>query len=169
MLETILQSDYFIVCMQMILATAFGAVIGYDREKYGKPAGVKTHSMVCLGACIVMIIGTLTSKHTGSTDSTRLAAQVVSGIGFLCGGVIIVTNHSEIKGLTTAAGLWLAACMGLCIGSNYTWMCIPAGICYFLITHLLSKIEGRSKKNVHMKKNVDPHQLEQDDQDNILS
>ena len=146
MLEMIIQSSYFMICCQMLLATIFGAVIGYDREKYGKPAGVKTHAMVCLGSCILMIIGTLTAVETGYSDPTRLAAQVVSGIGFLCGGVIIVTNRSEIKGLTTAAGLWLAACMGLCIGSAYMWMCIPAGVCYYLITHILAKLESRIKK-----------------------
>ena len=145
-LEMILQSSYFTICCQMLLATLFGAVIGYDREKYGKPAGVKTHAMVCLGSCIVMLIGSLTAEETGYSDPTRLAAQVVSGIGFLCGGVIIVTNHSEIKGLTTAAGLWLAACMGLCIGSKYVWMCIPAGVCYYIITHILAKLETRIKK-----------------------
>ena len=147
MFEMIVQSSYFMICCQMLLATIFGAVIGYDREKYGKPAGVKTHAMVCLGSCILMIIGTLTAVETGYSDPTRLAAQVVSGIGFLCGGVIIVTNSSEVKGLTTAAGLWLAACMGLCIGSAYMWMCIPAGLCYYLITHILAKFEIKIKKS----------------------
>ena len=147
MFEMIIQSSYFMICCQMLLATIFGAVIGYDREKYGKPAGVKTHAMVCLGSCILMIIGTLTAVETGYSDPTRLAAQVVSGIGFLCGGVIIVTNSSEVKGLTTAAGLWLAACMGLCIGSAYMWMCIPAGLCYYLITHILAKFEIKIKKS----------------------
>ena len=169
MLQAILQSDYFLICCQMLLATFFGALIGYDREKYGKPAGIKTHSMVCLGACIVMIIGTLTTKETGYSDPNRLAAQVVSGIGFLCGGVIIVTNRSEIKGLTTAAGLWLAACMGLCIGSSYTWMCFPAGICYFLITHVLSKIESKKFKANKNRKAINSHDLEHDDNDQILS
>ena len=164
MLETILQSQYFIISIQMLLATVFGALIGYDREKFGKPAGVKTHSMVCLGSCVVMIIGTLTAMETGYSDPNRLAAQVVSGIGFLCGGVIIVTNRSEIKGLTTAAGLWLAACMGLCIGSKYTWICLPAGICYILITRVFSKAEKRIRKQAR-----NPHALEQDDSDKILS
>lgn len=164
MLEAIFESQYFIISCQMLLATVFGGIIGYDREKFGKPAGVKTHAMVCLGACIIMIIGTLTAKETGYSDPNRLAAQVVSGIGFLCGGVIIVTNRSEIKGLTTAAGLWLAACMGLCIGSAYTWICIPAGICYYVITHIFSKAETRIRK-----KAKNPHALEQDDNDKILS
>ena len=120
--------------------------------------------MVCLGSCILLIIGTLTAKETGYADPNRLAAQVVSGIGFLCGGVIIVTNRSEIKGLTTAAGLWLAACVGLCIGSAYAWICIPSGICYFLITHVLVKFEHHKKKNIR-----NPHTLEHDDSDKILS
>lgn len=149
MFEIIVQSPYFVICFQMLLATVFGAIIGYDREKFGKPAGVKTHAMVCLGSCIVMIIGTLTAQETGYSDPTRLAAQVVSGIGFLCGGVIIVTNHSEVKGLTTAAGLWLAACMGLCIGSAYMWICVPAGVCYYLITHILARFETKIRKSTN--------------------
>ena len=164
MLESILQSTYFVVTCKIILATIFGAVIGYDRSKYGKPAGMKTHSMLCLGSCILMIIGTLTAKETGYADPNRLAAQVVSGVGFLCGGVIIVTSRNEIKGLITAAGLWLAACMGLCIGSVYAWICIPSGICYYLITHILPKLENNRKKKVR-----NPHTLEHDDSDQILS
>lgn len=164
MLEMVLRSSYFIITCKMLLATVIGAIIGYDREKYGKPAGIKTHSMVCLGACIVMVIGTLSAQETGYADPTRLAAQVVSGIGFLCGGVIIVTNRSEIKGLTTAAGLWLAACMGLCIGSVYTWMCLPAALCYYLITHIFTRFEAKSKKVIR-----NPDALEHDDNDQILS
>lgn len=151
-LDVILSSEYTLITGQILLATIFGAVIGYDREKYGKPAGIKTHAMVCLGSCIVMVIGNLTAKSTGYADPNRLAAQVVSGVGFLCGGVIIVTVKNEIRGLTTAAGLWLAACMGLCIGSSYTWVCIPAGLCYFFITHILSRIERESIQKRKLKK-----------------
>ncbi|MCF0110776.1 MAG: MgtC/SapB family protein [Erysipelotrichaceae bacterium] len=142
---------YATVSFQILYATLMGALIGYDREVFGKPAGIKTHAMVCLGSCLVMLIGTLTFKDTNLGDPMRMAAQVVSGMGFLCGGVIIVTHNNEIKGLTTAAGLWFAACMGLCIGSSFMWMSVPAGLCYFFITHTLAKME-RSSQRIQRKK-----------------
>ena len=137
-----MNSIYFIVSAKMLAATIVGGIIGYDRAKTGKAAGIKTHSMVCLGSSVIMIIGTLTAQMYQS-DPTRLAAQVVSGIGFLCAGVIILTKSNEIKGLTTAAGLWLAACMGLCIGSDFAWVAIPASICYFLIARGFLMIENK--------------------------
>ena len=141
-MSEIIPSIYFIVSAKMLIATIVGGIIGYDRAKTGKAAGIKTHSMVCLGSCTVMIIGALTA-HMYDSDPTRLAAQVVSGIGFLCAGVIILTQSNEIKGLTTAAGLWLAACMGLCIGSDFAWVAIPACICYFLIARGFLMIENK--------------------------
>ncbi|MDD6467358.1 MAG: MgtC/SapB family protein [Erysipelotrichaceae bacterium] len=165
MLEAIFSSEYFLISLKILLATLFGAAIGYDREKYGKPAGIKTHAMVCLGSCIVMVIGSLTASSTGYADPNRLAAQVVSGVGFLCGGVIIVTIKNEIRGLTTAAGLWLAACMGLCIGSSFTWVCVPAGLCYYFITHILARLERSSFKNLQEKKKQKKTTVIEDDEE----
>lgn len=158
-----------IICMQIIGATLMGALIGYDRERFGKPAGIKTHALVCLGSCLVMIIGNMSSLVGGTGDPMRLAAQVVSGMGFLCGGVIIVTARNEIKGLTTAAGLWFAACMGLCIGSQLMWIAIPAGLCYFFVTHILSKMERRTRDNRQLKEAEEDDELEHDDDDRIVS
>ena len=165
-IEHIINSMYFTVSVKIIVATLFGAIIGYDREKIGKPAGLKTHAMVCMSSCLVMIVGTLTGQEFMS-DPNRLAAQVVSGMGFLCGGVIIVTARNEIKGLTTAAGLWFAACVGLVIGSRYSWIVIPAGLCFYFITHVLSK--ANVKAEVESERNKKKHKLEQADKDDIVS
>ena len=161
------KTPYFMVSMQLVAATLFGAMIGYDRERIGKPAGVKTHSMVCMASCLIMAMGTLSAKDFG-VDPNRLAAQVVSGMGFLCGGVIIVTSRNEIKGLTTAAGLWFAACIGLCIGSAYWWLTIPAGLCFFIITHFLPKVNIKREENMKKTKS-DSDKLEHNDNDEIVS
>lgn len=137
---------YAIICAQIVGATICGAIIGYDRDRAGKPAGMKTHSMVCLGSCLVMIIGNQTFNLTTAGDPMRLAAQVVSGMGFLCGGVIIVTRKNEIRGLTTAATLWFVACLGLCLGSSLAWVAIPSMICYYFITHVVNDFEQNARK-----------------------
>ena len=142
----ILSSVYFLVSMQIFASTVVGATIGYGREKNKKPAGIKTHALVCLGSCLVMIISKIS---TG--DPMRLAAQVVSGIGFLCAGVIIVTKSSQIIGLTTAAGLWFSACVGLAIGSDIYWIAIPAVLCYYLVTEVISKVERKMGLEDHPK------------------
>lgn len=133
-------SNMLYVTIKILFATACGAIIGYERNRIGKPAGIKTHALVCLGSCLVMLVGILTSKQFGG-DPTRIGAQVVSGIGFLGAGTIIVTQDNKIQGLTSAAGLWFAACLGLVIGSNYSYMVIPSMLCFYFITHILSRFD----------------------------
>ena len=93
--------------------------MGYDREKKGRPAGFRTYMVVCLGSSLAMMTGIYLTNITGSGDSGRIAAQVISGIGFLGAGTILVTKQRQVKGLTTAAGLWAAACMGLALGAGF--------------------------------------------------
>lgn len=101
------------------LALLFGGILGYDREKKGRPAGFRTYMVVCLGSSLAMMTGIYLTDLTGSGDSGRIAAQVISGIGFLGAGTILVTKQRQVRGLTTAAGLWAAACMGLAIGAGF--------------------------------------------------
>lgn len=129
------------VTIKILFATTCGALIGYDRNRIGKPAGIKTHALVCLGSCLAMLVGVLTNEATGLGDPTRIGAQVVSGIGFLGAGTILITQDNKIQGLTSAAGLWFAACLGLVIGSNYSYMVIPSMVCFYLITHVLSRFD----------------------------
>lgn len=112
--------NYVSIMVRMILALLCGGIIGHDREKKGRPAGFRTHILVCIGSTLVM----LTSQYVVdilhmSTDPTRLGAQVISGIGFLGAGTILITSKQHVKGLTTAAGLWACACMGLAIGIGF--------------------------------------------------
>ncbi len=109
------------IILRLVLALFFGGIIGIERERKGRPAGFRTHMLVCMGACLVMMINQyITYNLKLVTDPVRLGAQVISGIGFLGAGTIIVTTgRQQVKGLTTAAGLWASACMGLAIGVGF--------------------------------------------------
>lgn len=107
------------VFVKMFLALLCGGVIGIERGRKKRPAGFRTYMLVCLGATLVMMTNDYICKLYGTGDMARMGAQVVNGIGFLGAGTIITTGHNRVKGLTTAAGLWAAACIGLAIGSGY--------------------------------------------------
>lgn len=107
-----------ILC-RTLLAMLFGGILGYEREKKRRPAGFRTYMVVCLGSSLAMMTGIYLSQLTGTGDAGRIAAQVISGIGFLGAGTILVTKQNQVKGLTTAAGLWAAACLGLALGAGF--------------------------------------------------
>ncbi|KAE9559645.1 MgtC/SapB family protein [Companilactobacillus bobalius] len=134
------------------MATVFSGAIGIDRAYKHRPAGLRTHILVCLGACIIAMI----QKNLGfnalmvaqqypqykgilRVDEARLIAQVVSGIGFLGAGTIIVENHS-IRGLTTAASLWVVACIGIAIGMGNYIIAISGFLVVFGVVAFLKKI-----------------------------
>lgn len=106
--------------LKIIMALVCGGLIGYEREYKNRPAGLRTHILVCVGAAVVMVVAQFMYNNNpeGSIDTTRLGAQVVSGIGFLGAGTII-RERFGVKGLTTAASLWAVACIGIAVGSGY--------------------------------------------------
>ena len=108
------------IIVRLSLAAVCGGFIGYDRGRKRRPAGFRTHILVCIGSALVMITNQYiieVMKYT--SDPTRLGAQVISGIGFLGAGTILITGKQQVKGLPTAAGLWASACMGLAIGIGF--------------------------------------------------
>lgn len=107
------------VCVRLAVATLLGGIIGLERGSHGQPAGLRTFALVCLGAAVAMVTDEYLVEFYGTGDPARLAAQVISGIGFLGVGTIIVTGKNYVKGLTTAASLWTTACLGIAIGSGY--------------------------------------------------
>ena len=107
-----------IVC-KLFLAILCGGVIGIEREHKRRPAGFRTHILVAIGATMTVLTSQFLVMTGFSTDPGRLGAQVVAGIGFLGAGTIIVTKNRQVKGLTTAAGLWASAIVGLGIGAGY--------------------------------------------------
>lgn len=125
------------VALRILTAVILGGIIGRERGMKNRPAGLRTYMLVCLGSCVVMIINQYAYQvyHTG--DPVRLGAQVVSGIGFLGAGTIIVTSHNQIKGLTTAAGLWASACIGLAVGIGLYEAALMAGATVYVVLMVL--------------------------------
>ena len=117
--------------IKILMALVCGGLIGYEREFKNRPAGLRTHILVCIGAALVMVVAQFMYNNDASKsiDTTRLGAQVVSGIGFLGAGTII-RERFGVKGLTTAASLWAVACIGIAVGSGYY---LIAGITTVLI------------------------------------
>ena len=131
------------VLVRFVLATICGGLIGIEREHKHRPAGFRTHILVCLGAAAT----TMTSQYLlsffgpGVTDPARLGAQVIAGIGFIGAGTIIVTKRRQVKGLTTAAGLWTSAIIGLAIGVGYYEVAAYATFLILVTEILLSKLD----------------------------
>ena len=130
------------VFIRLVLSMFFGAVIGLERGKQGRAAGMRTHILVCLGACLATMIGFYAAKNLGTTgDPLRVAAQVVSGIGFLGVGTILIKGRFQITGLTTAAGLWCAAAIGLALGSGFYEGAIITFVLAVLTVTVVHKVE----------------------------
>ena len=106
------------IILRMTLAILFGIVIGSERSRQNNPAGLRTHVLVCLGSALVMMTSQFLTKQFATLDLSRMGAQVISGIGFLGAGTIILSG-GKVKGLTTAAGLWATACLGLALGIGF--------------------------------------------------
>lgn len=140
-IATLREINIFSISLRFVLAVIMGGLIGVERESKRQPAGFRTHILVCLGAALVMCTNQYMSDIYGS-DPTRLGAQVISGIGFLGAGTIIVTRQ-QVKGLTTAASLWASACMGLAIGCGFYEAAI---IAFVLIVVTNTQLYGIGKK-----------------------
>lgn len=108
------------ITIRLLLALFAGTMIGVDRGMKRRGAGIKTHALVCLGSALAMMTGQYVLVYFGGAhDVARLGAQVISGVGFLGVGTIIVTGRNQVRGLTTAAGLWACACIGLALGIGF--------------------------------------------------
>ncbi len=129
------------VVLRLFLATAFGGIIGMERGGRGQPAGLRTHILVCMGSCLAILSNLYLVKEFPGTDPSRFGAQVISGIGFLGVGTIIVTGMYRVKGLTTAAGLWASACMGLAIGAGFYEGAVIAFATILLAMTVLHRLE----------------------------
>lgn len=134
-------SDFELIALfRLTMSVLIGAIIGYDRSRRGSPAGIKTHALVCLGSTLVMIVSLYINEMFSIKDISRLPAQVISGIGFLGAGTILVTGKSQIKGLTSAAGIWFSACAGLAIGLGFYAGSIYATLLATIGVELLSRL-----------------------------
>ena len=155
-----------VVCFRLILAIILGGIVGYEREKNNRPAGFRTHILVCFGAAIVSMVqdqlrlnildlarteGTAVASVI-KTDLGRLGAQVISGVGFLGAGSIMKEKGETIGGLTTAAGIWATACVGLGIGWGFYNIAIVAIIFMIIIMVSLKRLESKFVKRSRLLK-----------------
>ena len=131
------------VILRIIVSFALGGMLGMERGLKQRPAGLRTYMLVCVGACLIMLTNEYVVQVYGSGDPVRMGAQVVSGIGFLGAGTIIVTRHNQIKGLTTAAGLWAAAAVGLATGIGFYEAAIVGAVVIFITLSVLSNLDDR--------------------------
>lgn len=148
------------IFIRIMTAMALGGFIGMERGIKNRPAGLRTYTLVCIGSCVVMLVNQYSYQATGTGDPVRMGAQVVSGIGFLGAGTIIVTAHNRIKGLTTAAGLWASACVGLAVGIGLYEVALVSGASIFLVLTLLHRSElglRRRSNVVEFYVELDPH------------
>ena len=129
------------ITIRLLLAMGVGLVIGIDREMKRRVAGIKTHILVCVGAAMVMITSQYMLTQFGTGDPARLGAQVISGVGFLGVGTIIVTGRNQVRGPTTAASIWACACLGLAAGIGFIEGVIVALVCIVFTLKVLGKLD----------------------------
>lgn len=132
--------SYIGVGIQTLMALMLGGMVGYDREKKSKAAGLKTHMLICLGSSIFTSMGILsTILYGGTSDPNRIAAQIVSGIGFLGAGAII-RGQEHVTGLTSAATIWLVAAIGYTVGIGYPFTAAGFTVTVLVVLTVISPI-----------------------------
>ncbi len=146
-LEFIKEFNTVSVVVRIFLAMFLGGCIGLEREKSRRPAGFRTHILVCVGSCMTALIGLYVwTNLNGASDPLRVAAQVISGIGFLGVGTILVKEHDHITGLTTAAGLWTTAAIGIACGFGFYEGALVGALVVAITAVILYKFEARRRK-----------------------
>lgn len=135
------------MALRLVLATILGSLVGLERQRLDWAAGLRTHMMVCVGSALAMIVSAYGFHQVIDPgrivlDPSRIAAQVVSGIGFLGAGTILFLRHEVVRGLTTAAGLWTVACVGLAVGSGLYIAAIIATVLALIILALIKPLES---------------------------
>lgn len=158
----VLLLDWKQICMRFLCAMVVGIVIGTEREYTHRPAGMRTHILVALGACAVMVTGQLIfaeyKPFGGAPDPARLAAQVITGVGFLGAGTIL-REGANVKGLTTAASLWSVACLGIAAGGGYYAVSLMGMVFIFITLTVFETIQHKLIKP----KTVRRYSVEADD------
>lgn len=139
--EWLSEINFGTIAIRLILSVLCGGAIGLDRAIKHHAAGFRTYIIVCLGSTIAMLTNEFLTRATDAADGARLGAQVISGIGFLGAGTIMFTSRNQVRGLTTAAGLWACACLGLSIGIGFYTLSVMAAIVIVVVMAILPRIE----------------------------
>ncbi len=132
-MEAIRELNTLSIIIRVLLSLIIGGLLGMERGRKNRPAGFRTYMLVCFGSAMVMMTNQYAFQFLQSTDPVRMGAQVISGVGFLGAGTIIMTSKNNVKGITTAAGLWAAACSGLAIGLGFYEGAIISGITIYIV------------------------------------
>ncbi len=151
-LPTMADLRFWDVLLRLLAAALCGGLIGIDRGRKRRAAGFRTYMLVCMGAALTMVLGVYLSAMIGDVwklsaadfkiDVSRFGAQVINGIGFVGAGTILVTGRQQVKGMTTAAGLWASACMGLSIGAGFYAAAIVGCLCIIVTFVVFSRLES---------------------------
>lgn len=148
LIDTLSKLNTVSIIVRILLSALFGAIIGYERGKHGRAAGLRTHMLVAMGSAISSIVGIyMTQVSTTGGDPTRIAAGVVSGIGFLCAGIILVKSSSNVTGLTTAAGMWATSTIGLAVGAGLYLASAAAVVILLLTLTFMTLVEAKQKRD----------------------
>ncbi len=159
--------EQYELLIRIIVAGILGMAIGFERKNRNKMAGVRTHAIVAFGAALMMIVSKYGFGDVPDFDAARVAAQIVSGIGFLGAGIIFVKDNTSVSGLTTAAGIWATAGIGMCAGSGMYFIAISGGILLVVLQELLHRIgflsheAYRANVKLTMKSKCSIHDLEE--------
>ena len=150
MMLEIREVTYLSIVLRIVAALILGGVLGLEREMKNRPAGLRTYMLVCVGACMIMLTNQYIWQTFGTGDPVRMGAQVVNGIGFLGAGTIVVTRRNQIKGLTTAAGLWTAAAMGLALGIGFYEAAVFGGLITFITLTVMLRGDDLMRRKTKM-------------------
>jgi putative Mg2+ transporter-C (MgtC) family protein len=143
-LEYLREFNIASVAVRLTLSVILGGLIGMERGRRGRAAGLRTHILVCLGAAMASLLGVFVTKELEiASDASRIAAQVISGIGFLGAGTIVIKGRFRVSGLTTAAGLWATASIGLALGYAFFEGALIAAFLTVVTITILSHFEAR--------------------------
>lgn len=138
---------WYAILIRLLLATALGFIIGAERATKSHAAGLRTYILVCIGACSAMLVNEF---MMGNADLSRIGAGVITGIGFIGAGTIVITSRNQVRGLTTAAALWATACTGLAFGVGFYTLGLIASILIIIVVMFLPKLEGLLQSKAKM-------------------
>lgn len=133
------------VIVRLVVATIFGGIVGLERQNNNQSAGFRTHIILTVASALAMLTNQFIIERFGTGDISRIGAGVVSGVGFLGAGTILITSRNRIKGLTTAAGLWACSCLGIAIGAGFYTAAI-CGLIIYVFALLLQPLESKLSK-----------------------
>lgn len=142
--EQIMQQWEFV--LRIVLGVILGCCIGFERKNRNKMAGIRTHAIVALGSALMIIISKYGFYDIANYDASRVAAQIVSGVGFLGAGIIFVRNNNSVSGLTTAAGIWATAGVGMAAGAGQYFIAVSSTILLVLLQVILHKVHFLAKE-----------------------